>query len=117
MIVQEQCSELLKLISLKGKEVCEPFAVKDGNFGIGGVVAAVKEDEKLGLCIIFEVVRFYGGAQRSLFYTDQAICGEGGEDLLTKAADLVYKVFVEVTKRESEKVREYLRQAFGSISF
>ena len=117
MVVREQCSELLKLISLKGKEVCKPFAVRDGNFGIGGLIAAAKEGERLGLCLIFEVVRFYGGAQRGLFYTDQAICGEGGEDLLTKAAELTYEIFVNVTKKESEKVREYLKEAFEGISF
>jgi len=112
MIVQEQCNALFEVMEVEGKKLCKPFAVKDGRYGIGGVVAVSKGEGELEVCVIFEVVRFYDGAQQGLFYTDQAICAKGPEERLKQAAELVYRIFKEVTKRESEKVKEYLDRSF-----
>ncbi|ABU82193.1 hypothetical protein [Ignicoccus hospitalis] len=113
MIVEEQCSQLFKAMSLKGERFCKPFAVRDGKYGVGGLLAVTKSGELFEVCFIFEVVRFYEGAQAGLFYTDQALCGLGGREVLERAAGLAYEIFKEVTKRESEKVKEGLLAAFS----
>ena len=114
MIVQEQCKALFDVMEVEGKRLCKPFALKEGKFGIGGVVAISKNDE-LEICMMFEVVRFYEGAQRTLFYTDQAICAKGGEELVGKAAELAYRIFEEVTRFKSEKVKEGIEKEFLSL--
>jgi hypothetical protein len=114
MIVHEQCRALFEVMDVEGKRLCKPFAFKDGRYGLGGVVA-VSKGEELEVCVIFEVVRFYDGAQQTLFYTDQAICASGGEELVEKAAELVYRIFEEVTKFKSQKVKEGLLKEFVEL--
>ncbi|NPA84678.1 MAG: hypothetical protein GXO07_01570 [Crenarchaeota archaeon] len=114
MIVKEQCEELFSVMEVEGKRLCAPFAFKEGRFGIGGVVA-VSKAESLEVCVIFEIVRFHDGAQRTLFYTDQALCAKGGDELLERAAELVYRIFEEVTKYKSEELKEKLKKEFLSL--